>query len=299
MGRWILLVLGVSLSLFSNKPAAAQTAPAAPPQRLVVAVFQQLDETKKLPPLLQSFNEAYRRRTGQIALKVQQVREGFGGHFGPKVLRGCRAKAGCLTKKLKVFFPKATLGIFLGVGGLGDSILLKIVLADLTTGKELKQLRQSFSNLNDAKAKLPGLMAKMFPNYGTIRWSGLPKGASITVQGRTFEPPVLPLPGGQKTSVEVKAPGYKAKSFTLEVAANKEKTVTVKLKKEKKTVIVRRPPPPIRQPGTSQPVTKKWWFWTIIGVAAVGAGVGVVAGVLSQPSRKEGDFIPVELPTPN
>lgn len=37
-------------------------------------------------------------------------------------------------------------------------------------------------------------------------------------------------------------------------------------------------PPP--EPSESQPITRKWWFWTIIGVVVVGTavGVGVAAG---------------------
>ena len=31
---------------------------------------------------------------------------------------------------------------------------------------------------------------------------------------------------------------------------------------------------------TSKPVYKKWWFWTLIGVAAAGVAGGVAAGVL-------------------
>jgi hypothetical protein len=36
-------------------------------------------------------------------------------------------------------------------------------------------------------------------------------------------------------------------------------------------------PPPTK----STPVYKKWWFWTIIGAVAVGAGVGIYFGARS------------------
>jgi tetratricopeptide (TPR) repeat protein len=36
-------------------------------------------------------------------------------------------------------------------------------------------------------------------------------------------------------------------------------------------------PPP--NPSERQPVTRKWWFWTIIGAVVVGAAVGIGVGV--------------------
>lgn len=38
------------------------------------------------------------------------------------------------------------------------------------------------------------------------------------------------------------------------------------------------PPPGSRPAEEATPVYKTWWFWTIIGVVAVGAGLGVAAG---------------------
>lgn len=303
MGRWILLILVFSVGLVNSKTILAQTPSSSSAPRLVVSVFQQLDVTKKLPPLLQLINNAYQTRTGEQALSVDQVRQGFGGHFGPKVLRGCRAKVSCLTKKMKAPFPKASLGIFLGVGGLGDSILLKIILADLKTGKTLKEVRQSFNNLKDAKAKLPSIMAKLFPNYGSVRWTGLPKDATATLNGRSTKltTATLPLAANKAASITVKAKGYKPKTFSATVKPNEQKTFPAAMTKTKPppSRLVRRPPPPRREPGgKAQPVTQKWWFWTIIGVAAVGTGVGVAVGVMSQPSRKEGDYIPAEVPAP-
>jgi len=42
------------------------------------------------------------------------------------------------------------------------------------------------------------------------------------------------------------------------------------------------PPPPAAPPKT--PVYKKWWLWTIVGVAAAGVGVGLGIGLTQSPA---------------
>jgi len=44
-------------------------------------------------------------------------------------------------------------------------------------------------------------------------------------------------------------------------------------------------------PKQHVPVYKKWWLWTIVGVAAAGAAAGVAVAVTSQ--RTEASFMPV------
>jgi tetratricopeptide (TPR) repeat protein len=56
-------------------------------------------------------------------------------------------------------------------------------------------------------------------------------------------------------------------------------------------------PPPT--PSERQPVTRKWWFWTIIGVvvvgAAVGIGVGASGGGTQGPLAFDANTVTVEL----
>lgn len=40
-------------------------------------------------------------------------------------------------------------------------------------------------------------------------------------------------------------------------------------------------PPPAPEPEPDHPLYTKWWFWTIVGVAAVGAGVAIYAATSS------------------
>lgn len=45
-----------------------------------------------------------------------------------------------------------------------------------------------------------------------------------------------------------------------------------------------------------EPVYKKWWFWTAIGVVVIGAGGGYAAYRLSQPNEPSHDYGPISLP---
>jgi tetratricopeptide (TPR) repeat protein len=42
-------------------------------------------------------------------------------------------------------------------------------------------------------------------------------------------------------------------------------------------VIVVNNPPPASSPAAETPIYSKWWFWTLIGGAAIAAGVGIAA----------------------
>jgi tetratricopeptide (TPR) repeat protein len=51
------------------------------------------------------------------------------------------------------------------------------------------------------------------------------------------------------------------------------------------------PPPPAHTP-----VYKKWWLWTIVGVAAAGAATGIALGVTMSDRTRGTAFEPVSLP---
>jgi tetratricopeptide (TPR) repeat protein len=53
------------------------------------------------------------------------------------------------------------------------------------------------------------------------------------------------------------------------------------------------PPPPTPAASASKPVYKRWWLWTLVGVAAAGAAVGVGVGV----SRAATTSYPAAAPT--
>lgn len=52
--------------------------------------------------------------------------------------------------------------------------------------------------------------------------------------------------------------------------------------------------PPADRPSSGGDITSEWWFWTLIAVVVVGAGVGITAGVVASSGQLEaplpGDF---------
>lgn len=68
--------------------------------------------------------------------------------------------------------------------------------------------------------------------------------------------------------LSVSAPGHLTKLQTLHVAGGRDETLQVKLV-----------PMPKEDGEKVQPAHKKWWVWTIVGVAAVGLAVGLGVGL--------------------
>lgn len=278
--------------------------PQSPPQpspQIIIAVFQQLDESKQLAPLLQSLIQAYEDQTGQTAVSLDNIKQIL-GHYGPKLLGDCQAKVACLTQKIRTPFPTVPYGLFLGVGGLGDTLLLNMVLIDLKTGTELKQGNHTFTRTQDIKTKLPDVMKELFPNYGKIRYLGLPPRAILTIQGKVFRSPKQwnPVPANQDVQILVTAPGHQSTKQTLQVKPGERREQTLRLLSltiPPRRVVGQPPIPRIPDTPSTPPITQRWWFWTIVGVVVVGAGVGVTVGVLSnQKQRKEGEFVAIEVP---
>lgn len=300
MLRFMGLALFLFSFLFCITTISAQSLPQSSAQ-LVIAVTQQLDESKQLPPLLSLLLAGYEEHTGNATVSLDQMKQKL-GHYGPKLLGDCQTKVTCLTQKIRPLFPGVPYGLFVGVGGLGDTLLLNLVLVDLSQGKDIKQLNQTFNHLQDMKNKLPQVMKQLFPNFGKIRFTRLPSDAIVMVEKKTHTSPNLwrPVPANQPLSVLITASGYQSKKETLQIKPGESLELKWELERLQSPPrrLVRTPPPPRTDPNPgAKPVTQQWWFWTIIGVVAVGTGVGVTVGILSsQKQRKEGDFVAIDIP---
>jgi len=90
--------------------------------------------------------------------------------------------------------------------------------------------------------------------------SAIPRGAGVTVDGA--------FRGAAPLEVDV-APG--AHRLTLTASGYEERVVSVDLgAQERRRIDVELTP-------RAAPITKRWWFWTALGVAAAGAAAGIVA----------------------
>jgi hypothetical protein len=126
---------------------------------------------------------------------------------------------------------------------------------------------------------------------GRYRLMTKPANVSIRVDGHEaeLEHGVLVLEVGDR-AVEVDAVGYRPWRQSLTVRGGSEQVLSIQLIAETPEVEedARATAEPRDQaPPASQPLRKKWWFWTTLGVVVAG---GVVAGVLlsmREPEVKE------------
>lgn len=81
----------------------------------------------------------------------------------------------------------------------------------------------------------------------------------------------------------VQAPGHLATRKTLQVTGGAVQTVHIKLL-----------PAQQEQGERAEPLHKKWWLWTLVGVAVAGAAVGLGVGLSGR--EKEGEPTPSNLP---
>lgn len=104
---------------------------------------------------------------------------------------------------------------------------------------------------------------------GTLLVRATPLDARISIDGveRGNPPLEVPLPAGAHT-LDVRADRHDASHVPVVVEAGRTKDVTVDLQR-------------------SAPITTKWWFWTGVGVLAVGVGV-TIWYLVAQPEKDAG-----------
>ncbi len=99
----------------------------------------------------------------------------------------------------------------------------------------------------------------------------LAKGAIIEMDGKRWG--AVPWTGEVKPGthvLKVRKDGFETWSTTVKVPPGGELDISVVLQSSKSGSSAE---------GSSTPIYKKWWLWTIVGVVAVGAGVGAGLGV--------------------
>jgi hypothetical protein len=170
------------------------------------------------------------------------------------------------------------------------------VAAETHLEEALRQEKDPWIRKN--KAVLQGALDYVKGKLGSIEIWGTPDGAVVTVDDQPAG--TLPMsrparaPEGART-VKIEAPGFVADSRTVEVRRGEMSREHVALV----AVAAPPPPPPPRPTGRphSQPeltqeagtdltpkqpsdpagaaLYERWWFWTLIGAVALGAGVSI------------------------
>jgi hypothetical protein len=186
-----------------------------------------------------------------------------------KKLAGCTADPACLAplaKELKV--GRIIAG---NVGGLADSYVVNLKLVDVG-GRELRRVTATLRGSPDeliAEIRV-ALYRLVAPEQMTGKIAVLSEvsGAAVQLDGRPvgktpLAEPIGAVPVGVH-KVEVTREGFSA--FSEDVPVRFEKTTQV---------VVRQTATGRLQKLGGGAIYKKWWFWTALGVASVGLGIGL------------------------
>jgi hypothetical protein len=277
-----------------------------PQPSILIAIIQQIGSTDNMPRILQFVREAYSQHTGLATISQEELQSKL-GDYGASLLSSCSAQIPCIVEKIRPHFS-TPLGLFLGIGGLEDTILVNFLLVDLRTTSEIMRFTHTFNKLQEIPQQIPQLMQKLFPNYAALRFQGLPPEAKIQIDQHRYTATSewIPVPAQRLLSVEITAPEHENMRLELQLAPGQRETRTITMKK---VAVVKAPtddktaqPPPLIHKKPPPPVAKEWYknwvVWTITGgVVALGIGVGITAAVLSRNKRNDADgFIPIEVP---
>jgi tetratricopeptide (TPR) repeat protein len=178
-----------------------------------------------------------------------------------------------------------------------------------------EHIREALTHPNDAwirknRAALDQTLALADPHIGTLEIWGTPAGAEVLVNGKRagtlpLENPIRLVAGS--AAVTVRADGYEPVTRTLQVSSqslareNVELASAVKMPSQPQTPIPRkdalafnaRRAPAAQQPAAGailatpadrpaggaegRPITRRWWFWTSVGVVVVGGAIAAFA----------------------
>jgi hypothetical protein len=172
------------------------------------------------------------------------------------------------------------------VGGLGESYVVNLKIVDVAAKKELRRIQEPISGRPDelieaVRVAAYGLVA---PDRlrGALSVLADQPGAEVFLSGKSVgTTPIHRLDGLSVGPyiLRVSKPGYADVVERVRVRFQKTAQVVVKLQ-----VPIDRGPrvrPPVARPV---PWYTRWWFWTIVGVVAVGAGAGLGFGIAGRNS---------------
>jgi len=171
----------------------------------------------------------------------------------------------------------------------GRAPLTQVVLVD--PGRRMVEVtargyESARTQINVTAGQLISMGIRLLPAVpvGRVVISSRADGARASVDGQKAKPLplVLELRVGRH-KVRVEAPGHSAQLLTVEVRPGETARHDVGLI-------------PLGVGGVRQPVYKKWWFWTLVSVAVVAAGV--TTGMLVWDRGRGGDPIYATWQTP-
>jgi hypothetical protein len=187
-----------------------------------------------------------------------------------------RSRVGTLTVQCSTDVPNATVSVGDKTTVKGCSPTAQLVRISVPSHRAMIDVRLSADSFQGQSVRVAvegggavvPVTLKVLPKAtsGTLVVRATPPDAHISVDAieRGNPPLEVPLPAGPHT-LDVRADGHDAAHVPVIVVAGQTKEVSLDLQH-------------------SAPITTKWWFWTGVGVVAVGIGV-TVWYLVAQPEK--------------
>jgi hypothetical protein len=196
-------------------------------------------------------------------------------------LQNCTGEVSCLVRLGKLLGVEQVISG--NVGGLADSFVVNLKLVDVAGSKEIRKIQEPISGRPDelieaVRVAAYGLVAPERLRGAVAVLADQP-GAEVFLDGERVGTTPLPAP----------VHGLRVGSHVLRVTKTGYADVieTVRVRFQKTAQVVVRLQTPLKTSGTTK-ITKsiahtpwyaKWWFWTVVGVAAVGTGLALGYGI--------------------
>jgi hypothetical protein len=192
-----------------------------------------------------------------------------------KALAGCTGDVTCLAEAGRLLGVDRIISG--NVGGLGDSYVVNLKIVDVKSKKELRKVQETISGRPDqlieaVRVAAYGLVAPQKLRGALAVLANVPK-AQVLLDGELLGTTPLPVKRNLevgKHTLRVSKAGYL--DVVQEVKVRFQKTAEVVVKLELPKIAGQLTPRKIERPV---PWYTTWWFWTLVGVAAVGAGIGL------------------------
>ena len=195
-------------------------------------------------------------------------------------LQNCTGEVGCLVRLGKLLGVEQVISG--NVGGLADSFVVNLKLVDVASGKEIRRIQEPISGRPDelieaVRVAAYGLVAPERLRGALAVLADQP-GAQVFLDGEMVGKTPLPAVHGLRVGshvLRVSKDGYADVIETVRVRFQKTAQVVVRLQTPLKTGAATK----IKKSVAHTPWYTKWWFWTIVGVAAVGTGIALGYGI--------------------
>jgi hypothetical protein len=199
-------------------------------------------------------------------------------------LQNCTGGVGCLVRVGKLLDVEQVISG--NVGGLADNFVVNLKIVDVKSEKEIRRIQEPISGRPDelieaVRVAAYGLVAPERLRGALAVLADQPGGEVFlngALVGKTPLPTIHGLAVGNH-ALRVSKAGYADVIETVRVRFQKTAQVVVQMQAPIKPAVVTAPRPVVR----TTPWYTRWWFWTAVGVAAVGAGVALGYGLGASP----------------